>query len=355
MRESNSAASLSEPRVTCPACGLELRHRPLRNKSTTGQGRAGERAAGLNSAAVGLGRRRRRFARQTLLLRHVHASRCGSESLWPTLTLCFGADRPGRRRVGSARGASTPTVREFDRATRLFFWPTACCFRSRSERSLLVAWSFLASAYGMTILRETAQGVDAVENWPNVLALEDLGEIAYVANSLATGRARPARRPFRSGTALEFRCPGQSAAASWCCFPFCFCRCSPPIRRRIRSRCRSGRACCVTGRHGLDFYLTTCAVGARRRRCGDCLAAPSRLGHRRPRVGRRSGRGLDDLLPPPRPLGVAICVPPARGGVGETRQTSATPCYPASAPGFAPAAARAISDFLVDRREVIMS
>ena len=42
----------------------------------------------------------------------------------------------------------------------------------------------MASAYGMTILRETACGVDAVKDWPNVLALEELGEIVHVAGSL---------------------------------------------------------------------------------------------------------------------------------------------------------------------------
>ncbi len=44
--------------------------------------------------------------------------------------------------------------------------------------------AYPASAYGLTVLHDTAGGAEAVESWPRVLLLEDLGAAAYVAGGL---------------------------------------------------------------------------------------------------------------------------------------------------------------------------
>lgn len=43
---------------------------------------------------------------------------------------------------------------------------------------------YLASASGLTVLLDTSHGAEAVESWPRVLLLEDVGAAAYVASGL---------------------------------------------------------------------------------------------------------------------------------------------------------------------------
>ena len=43
---------------------------------------------------------------------------------------------------------------------------------------------YLASAYGLTILHDTAHGADDVESWPRALLLEDCGAMGYLASGL---------------------------------------------------------------------------------------------------------------------------------------------------------------------------
>jgi hypothetical protein len=43
---------------------------------------------------------------------------------------------------------------------------------------------YAASAFGMTVLRDTSCGVKSIESWPRLLAIEGLGEIVYVSLGL---------------------------------------------------------------------------------------------------------------------------------------------------------------------------
>jgi hypothetical protein len=69
-----------------------------------------------------------------------------------------------------------------DKATRILLWH-GLLLSITFGAVALPALIYAASAYGMTIFRETACGTDPVEDWPNVLALEDAGECRYVVNS----------------------------------------------------------------------------------------------------------------------------------------------------------------------------
>ncbi len=44
----------------------------------------------------------------------------------------------------------------------------------------LLAWIVLASAWGLTILRDTSYGGETIESWPNLLALEGIAESVYL-------------------------------------------------------------------------------------------------------------------------------------------------------------------------------
>jgi hypothetical protein len=45
-------------------------------------------------------------------------------------------------------------------------------------------WLVVASAYAVTVVRETSYGADAIESWPNFFLLEGLGDSLYVVNGL---------------------------------------------------------------------------------------------------------------------------------------------------------------------------
>jgi hypothetical protein len=79
---------------------------------------------------------------------------------------CNGADREG-----------------IDRFTRMSLW-NGLLLSVAFGGIVLPLWTCLASAYGLAILRDTSYGGEAVEDWPNVLALEGLGEWMYVLSGL---------------------------------------------------------------------------------------------------------------------------------------------------------------------------
>jgi hypothetical protein len=50
---------------------------------------------------------------------------------------------------------------------------------------LLLGWIMAASASGLTVLRDTSYGADAIGQWPSVLALEGLGDSVYLSAALS--------------------------------------------------------------------------------------------------------------------------------------------------------------------------
>ena len=172
-------------KVACPACGLEfVITPPSLNRDGAGQGRGGNdenadpgTVSFSVSAKMGL-------SPLTLLPLFL----CGTFSfpfrlrvLWQTLTLAAGAAALfGAFRLGA--WCMSVDSEGVDRGTRVLLW-NGLLLSITFVAVALPAWIYVASAYGMTILRGTSYGVDLVEDWPNVLALENTGECLYVINS----------------------------------------------------------------------------------------------------------------------------------------------------------------------------
>jgi hypothetical protein len=70
-----------------------------------------------------------------------------------------------------------------DRFTRILLW-NGLLLATTFGSIVAMTWTFVASAYGLAILHETSDGSDVVENWPNLLALEELGGVGYVVSAL---------------------------------------------------------------------------------------------------------------------------------------------------------------------------
>ncbi len=99
-----------------------------------------------------------------------------------TLELCFiAAALFAAVRLGSWCAAADS--QEIDKATRVLLWNGLALSITCGALASL-AWAYAASAYGMTILRDTACGAEATRDWPNLLALEDAGQWLYVFNAL---------------------------------------------------------------------------------------------------------------------------------------------------------------------------
>lgn len=69
-----------------------------------------------------------------------------------------------------------------DRFTRVLLWNSLLVATSCGTIVALV-WLVAASADGLAIVRETSGGSDAVQDWPNLLVREGLGDVAYVVNA----------------------------------------------------------------------------------------------------------------------------------------------------------------------------
>ena len=78
---------------------------------------------------------------------------------------------------------NAPTPRAIDKFTRLMLW-NGLLLSIVFGTVILLLWTCVASAYGLAILRGTSHGAETVDDWPNVLLLEGLGEWAYVAGGL---------------------------------------------------------------------------------------------------------------------------------------------------------------------------
>ena len=169
--------------VACPACGLEfVIDSPTQSHVGAGQGRGGdaedvvqadERPTLREAAGVGpLG----------LFFSGTFSFPFRLGVLPQTLTLSIAAAALfAAFRLGSwCAGADNEEV---DKATRVLLW-NGLALSATCGALALIASVYLASAYGMTILRETSGGTDVIGDWPNALALDDIGQCFYVLNSL---------------------------------------------------------------------------------------------------------------------------------------------------------------------------
>lgn len=160
--------------LTCPACGYVFP------------------AAGRSQRVDGAGEGRREKSKQRirhplglpqLCLFFLGAFRFPAYrgTLYHTVVLTMGTIAA----VGAMRLAAwcaSADNESVDKFTRVLLWNGLLLSGSFGTIATL-AWGLVASAYGLTILRDTSEGGDVVENWPNVLALEGLGESAYVITS----------------------------------------------------------------------------------------------------------------------------------------------------------------------------
>jgi hypothetical protein len=169
--------------VTCPACGFEFTvERPARNHSGTGEGRGG---GDQEDPDDGLAPEAWEASGGGLLARLFFAGTftfpLRLENLSRTLTLCAGAIAlVGAFRLGA--WCFHADNEQLDRTTRVLL-ANGLLFSVVFGSLVLPAWLYAASCYGMTILRETACGVDRIRDWPHLLALEGLGEVLYVLNA----------------------------------------------------------------------------------------------------------------------------------------------------------------------------
>jgi hypothetical protein len=169
--------------VTCPACGFEFAiEHPAHNRDGAGEGRGAgdqqalhDRLAPMAWEAAGGGSLTRLFFAGTLTF----PLRLGN--LGRTLTLCAGTVAlVGAFRLGVWCFQADDD--QLDRSTRVLL-ANGLLFSVVFGSLVLPAWLYAASCYGMTILRETACGVDRIRDWPHLLALEGLGEVFYVLNA----------------------------------------------------------------------------------------------------------------------------------------------------------------------------
>jgi hypothetical protein len=170
--------------VTCRSCGLEF---VISRQHSTGDG-AGQGATAIVEDPFAPPERK--TAWQTadggsaagLLFRGTFTFPLRLGTLWQTLTLsaaaavlvavyllgawCFNSDHDG-----------------VDKFTRVLL-ANGLLFSLAFGAVALPAWIYAASANAMTILRETAWGIDRVESWPNLLALDGVGDTGVMIASL---------------------------------------------------------------------------------------------------------------------------------------------------------------------------
>jgi hypothetical protein len=168
--------------IACPTCGLEfVIESPAQSRDGVGQGRGDGDA----DAVQADGRPTLRDAGVGPLALFFSGTfsfpfRLGV--LPQTLTLCFvTAALFAALRLGA--WCAVADNEEVDKATRVLLW-NGLALSITCGALALTAWVYVASAYGMTILRATSGGADAIQDWPNLLALEDAGQCLYVLNGL---------------------------------------------------------------------------------------------------------------------------------------------------------------------------
>ena len=166
-------------KLTCPACGLEFTasHQPRSHEAELpdSEEERDQRVAEVAGCTPPL----------RLFLFGVFGFPLRLQTLGPFLALAVGAGAAvAAFRLGIWCGsADSPNV---DSSTRVLLW-NGLLLSSVFGTMVLLAWTCAASAYGLTILRDTSHGCDAIEDWPRVLALEGLGASVYVVNALLLG------------------------------------------------------------------------------------------------------------------------------------------------------------------------
>ncbi|MBU4272001.1 MAG: zinc-ribbon domain-containing protein [Planctomycetes bacterium] len=174
--------------LTCRACGHQFAiSREQRSRAGVGQGRGeGERRNALEKKPA----EREQWARE-------------ATQLAPPPGLFFSGafgfpfrleNLPHTLALGSAAVVLIGAVRlavwclgadneEGDKFIRVLLWNGLLLSITLGMFSSLIC-GYLASAYGLTVLHDTSHGAEAMESWPRVLLLEDVGAAAYVASGL---------------------------------------------------------------------------------------------------------------------------------------------------------------------------
>lgn len=170
-------------KIICSHCGLEfvIPH-PSHASDVAGQGRGGQDRADFPDETPPAWAPIRRGMSLRVFLSGALSFLVRPAAIGRTFALCsisvaaFAAVRV----VAYCIGADNDAV---DRSTRVLLW-NGLLFSTATGAVVLPIWVWVASAYGMTILRETSCGIDAVKDWPRVLTVEGLGEISFIATGV---------------------------------------------------------------------------------------------------------------------------------------------------------------------------
>ena len=169
--------------LTCRLCGLEFS--PNRGNASSGAGQGGGHQRRKLVAEVGPSldslEAVRRWPPIDLYFSSTFSFPFRLPTLVPFLTLLLG----GAVIVAGielARWCSITDSQTLDKSVRVLLWHGLLFSLSFGGLAGLL-WSWAASAWGLTILRDTSFGGDCIDSWPRLLALEGLGEWAFVACS----------------------------------------------------------------------------------------------------------------------------------------------------------------------------
>ena len=167
-------------RITCPACGFDfVISPPKRIGDAAEEGRAGHdecKDSTYEETAM------RRWPPLQIFVAGVVQFPFYSDTLWPLFQLAA----TSTALIAVVRLGVWCAVADgehVDKATRVLLWNGLLL--SLTLGGLVgLAWIYMASAYGAAIFHETAGGADRVRHWPNLLALEELGECLRIPPSL---------------------------------------------------------------------------------------------------------------------------------------------------------------------------
>ncbi len=169
--------------IICSHCGLEfvIPH-PSHACDGAGQGRGDQDRADFPDETPPAWAPIRRGMSLNILLSGALSFLVRPTALGQTFALCsnsvaaFAAVRVAAYCIGADNDA-------VDRSTRVILW-NGILFSTATGAVILPIWVWIASAYGMTILRETSCGIDAIKDWPRLMAVEGLGEILFIATGI---------------------------------------------------------------------------------------------------------------------------------------------------------------------------
>jgi hypothetical protein len=156
--------------LTCPVCGFEFStsRSPTHNKA--GQARP------IESASFAAFPPLRLFFSRTFTFPFHRAA------IWQTAAVAL----LSMALVGVVRLGVWCFVADnelIEKSTRILLW-NGQLFSVSSGALVAIVWTLIASAYGVTLLRETSEGCDVVREWPRLLVLEGRGESVHVVSGL---------------------------------------------------------------------------------------------------------------------------------------------------------------------------